>query len=362
MKIIETLLLLVAICALAARAEASLPTTATPAWKSTPDADIALLPLDNAPFPHESRKDGFKAKAGFFPFEKHYNDPTVGFVIPRGFKPSANVDLIIHFHGHRNNVAKELERFRFAPMLNASGKNAILLLPQGPRDAPDSTCGRLEEPGALKKFVDEAIDDLIAMDKLPKGARVRNLVISGHSGAYRVMGFCVRHGGMEDHIRALWLWDSTYGQLEDFAGWVARPAMDQARIDALIGEKKPETAATAGDPATADATASNAGAVAGTPIPTGPWLASTLGPTGKSRQIFSIFTEHLAKNNGTLMTLLDKVGVSHGKWTDVGFDVAIGMALPVRFLATSLAHDDVMTKNEYFRKALEAAEFLESKK
>src|SRR5437870_5270398 len=84
------------------------------AWFSTENAQIILKDFSTAPFPHASRADGWTNRAGTkFSVEK-YRDNTVGIVIPRTFKPSDRVNLIVHFHGHNNYVAKVLDSFSLA--------------------------------------------------------------------------------------------------------------------------------------------------------------------------------------------------------------------------------------------------------
>jgi len=339
----------------------SLPPESVPVWQITPHGQIAFIPLKTSPFPHESRKEGLQGKTTQIPYAGHYDDSTVGFVIPPGYAPNKQVDLIVHFHGHNNRVAKELREFKFAEMLEASGKNAILLLPQGPRDAADSSGGRLEERGALKPFVEEAIAILVAAGKVPQGATVRHLVLSGHSGGYRVIAYCLRHGGMEGHVRAVWLWDATYDKLEDYAAWLARPRLGQSAIESLLAtptpadpsERTPEgtpgSIVNSESPSTSDSLNH----------PSSNGVAHTGDSTVSKRFFLSIFTAHLAENNAVLMALAQKLSVPYGVWQDFDFNSAVRSPVDAHFVATTLEHNDVMTKGAFFQKVLAASNFLD---
>ena len=60
--------------------------------------------LNNAPFPHQDRADGYMRKGIHYLFEEHYSDSSVGVVIPLDYKKKNTVDLLIHFHGWGNSV------------------------------------------------------------------------------------------------------------------------------------------------------------------------------------------------------------------------------------------------------------------
>ncbi|MCX7766405.1 MAG: hypothetical protein N2246_06850 [Candidatus Sumerlaeia bacterium] len=203
-------------------------------WQETEYGEQCFAPLQNAPYPHISRKNGYFYKNDFFPMETHYNDSTVGFFIPQGFKLRETVDFIVHFHGHTNNVRKATEMFQLTQQLNASGKNLIMLFPQGPKEAIDSGCGKLEEPSGFEKFVLEAKDFLTSESKILPTAEIGRIILSGHSGAYRVLGKILTYGGLGEKIKEVYLFDATYGELDSFANWAA--ASDKHRLFSIFTE------------------------------------------------------------------------------------------------------------------------------
>src|ERR1051325_9809035 len=114
-------------------------------WDHTDWGETAIVPMKSAPFPHESRKDGFKYQDKQFPRDPHYIDNSVGLFIPRQFSPDQPTGLLICFHGWDNNVRKALDDYHLREQIARSGKNIILIFPEGPKDASDSGGGRLEE-------------------------------------------------------------------------------------------------------------------------------------------------------------------------------------------------------------------------
>src|SRR5262249_31762372 len=104
---------------------------------------LLLVHLPSAPFPHPQRAEGHKYKDQFFSAAEHYTNGTVAIFIPHGFRETGKIDLIVHFHGWNNNVEGALKKYRLIEQLVASGRNAVLVVPQGPYNASDSFGGKL---------------------------------------------------------------------------------------------------------------------------------------------------------------------------------------------------------------------------
>ena len=173
----------------------------------------------SAPFPHSSRAEGHKYKEEFFPADKHYADSTVALFVPEGFTDRGRVDFVIHFHGWRNTVAGALEQFKLTGQLTDSGRNAILIVPEGPRNAPDSAGGKLEDPDGFNRFMDEVFNVLRQRGVINKNSTVGKIILSGHSGGYKVMSSIVERGGLPDQIREVWLFDGLYAEGGKFLAW-----------------------------------------------------------------------------------------------------------------------------------------------
>lgn len=193
-------------------------------WETRPWGEIGTAPLATAPFPDDSRTTGFTNRRGqSFPREGHYDDPTVAFCIPNGFRPGTSPDFIVHFHGHGNTATSCVVQFRLGEQLEASGRNAILIVPQGPRMAPDSGGGKLEKAGGFAAFMDEALQCLVAAGRLPAEASPRHIILSAHSGGFRVTGMILERGGLTGKIREAWLFDAAYAQWDELARPFATP-------------------------------------------------------------------------------------------------------------------------------------------
>jgi len=256
--------------------------TAAPAmeWELSSLGETAIATLEGAPFPHAARAEGHKRGEAVFPADKHYNDSSVAFFIPVGYRPGDDVDLLLYFHGWNNNVRKAMDEFQLRQQVVRSGKNVILVFPQGPLDAPDSFGGKLEDEGGTARLTAQALDFLKSEGRIPAEAKLGRVVLSGHSGAYRIIHHTLRHGGLDANVSEVLLLDASYGGLEDFSAWAVAH------------------------------------------------------PEGRLR---SVFTAHLADENTELMKLLDAAGAEYLKAEDVDEASAIPDPADTRLFFLSTA-------------------------
>ena len=271
-------------------------------WKSSEYGDLALVPFKSAPFPHVSREHGFQYETMFYPREGHYDDSTVGVFIPKQFKPTKAVNFVVHFHGWNNHVQQVFEQYDLARQMQLSGLNAVLLVPQGPRDANDSGDGKLQnDPGSLTALLNEAVAFLVKEGRVPAGAQLAHVALTAHSGGYLVTTYIVDRKELADKMTDVILFDSTYGGLPAFADYCAA------------------------DP---------------------------------NHRLISICTEHLGHENARLIALLQKRHVK----TRVLFeedltDAEVAKRGPLIVLTTTLEHNDVISKRDYFAKWLRYCRF-----
>jgi hypothetical protein len=181
--------------------------------------ELFVAALTNAPFPHSSRADGHEYQGKKFPASAHYSDSSVAFFIPKGFRPSERIDFVVHFHGWNNNIAQADRDFGLVEQFAASRRNAVLLLPEGPFNAPDSSGGKLEDPLGFERFMTEAMAALRGRPGFSNAVPGR-IVLSGHSGAYRVISAILDVGGMAGSVREVYLFDALYGQAPRFHHWI----------------------------------------------------------------------------------------------------------------------------------------------
>lgn len=181
---------------------------------------LILTQLPAAPFPHPKRAEGHRYHDEFYSAKDHYSDSTVAIFIPKGFRETGRIDFVVHFHGWRNHVAGVLRRYQLVEQLVASGRNAVLVVPQGPFDAPDSFGGKLEDPNGFKQFMGQVADTLKDKSALKrKDFQIGNLILSAHSGGYEVLAAVLDQGGLTEHVKEVWLFDALYAQTDKFLAW-----------------------------------------------------------------------------------------------------------------------------------------------
>ncbi len=190
-------------------------------WVVSEWGETGIFSMENAPFPHESRKDGHTYKNRFFSAEEHYSDSSVALFIPKGYEAGERIHLLYYFHGWGNNIRKAMDEFHLREMVAGSEKNVIMVFPEGPKNASDSTCGRLEEEGAFRALTDEVLGKLQEEGRIPHG-NLGDVALSGHSGAYRVIARGLEHGGLEDHVSDVYLLDASYALTESYIDWIER--------------------------------------------------------------------------------------------------------------------------------------------
>lgn len=180
--------------------------------------EIYRFELDNAPFPHQDRAEGYARNNKFYSAEEHYNDSTTLVYIPKYFSPGKKTDLVVYFHGWYNNVDSMITQFDLVKQFYDSGLNAILIMPEGPKNAPDSFGGKLEEKGVFSKFINETLDSL--GNKLNTAFNLGNIILAGHSGAYRVIAYIIMRGGLTGKISKVILFDGLYADVEKYSYWL----------------------------------------------------------------------------------------------------------------------------------------------
>ena len=206
---------------LAAKAFVVLLTTDNRQPKTAP-GETLLRSFPSAPFPDVSRAAGYTNNGKFYDAASHYSDSTVGIFIPAGFRPSTRrVDFLVHLHGWSNHVSQVLDRYQLREQVAASGLNAILIVPQGPRDAQDSGDGKLEHAaGGFAALMHDVAAYLLAAGKT-RTARIGRIILSAHSGGYKGASHILQIGGLSDHITDVLLFDAAYADLDGFADWQA---------------------------------------------------------------------------------------------------------------------------------------------
>jgi hypothetical protein len=280
----------------------SMAATQTGGWQHSQYGELALPAFKSAPYPHASRDKGFRRDTTFYPRDPHYVDSTVGVFVPKGFKGGSRVNFVVHFHGFNNHVEQVFQQYDLAREMQLSGLNAVLLVPQGPRDVPDEDDGKLEhDPGSLEALLREAIGFLAKDGRVPANAGIGNVALTTHSGGYLVATSILGRNELPDRLTDVILFDSTYGGLVQVADWCA---------------------------------------------------------ADKRRRMISICTQHLGHQNARLIALLQKRHVEPRVLLEDDLTPAeVAKRGPLFVLTTTLEHNDVINKRDYFADWLRACRF-----
>jgi len=181
---------------------------------------LIVQPFASAPFPHPARAQGHQYKDKVFPAREHYADSTVAIFVPKGFRKTKQIDVVVHFHGWYNTVADTLKQYQLIEQLIESGKHAVLVVPEGPHNAPDSFGGKLEDPEGFKRFMDEVLTTLKQRGGFEEeNLAIGTIILSGHSGGYRVISSILDRGGLSPKVKEVWLFDALYAETEKFLAW-----------------------------------------------------------------------------------------------------------------------------------------------
>jgi hypothetical protein len=154
----------------------------------------------------------------------------------------------------------------------------------------------MEDPNGFANLVNDVVKFLHDEGKVAT-TKIGKIVLTAHSGGYKATGFVLQHGGMNDHITDVLLFDATYGQLELFADWIAQNDKVQ----------------------------------------------------GANRRLVSIFTQHLADENFELLTLLRARNVEFDLLMDKNCtEDRLRQRKPIFMHTQDLSHGDTVSKTDNY--------------
>ena len=169
-------------------------------------------------FPDTARAKGHTYNKVLYTAADHYMDSSVLIIAPKNLDAAKNVDLIFWFHGWGNNIDSAVVRYKLAKQFAASKLNAVLVLAETTKDAPDSYGGKLEQADIFKNLVNEVLIKLKKEKVIGKKSKARNVLLAGHSGAYRVMAYILQNGNVP--VKEVILFDALYAETNKFLHWV----------------------------------------------------------------------------------------------------------------------------------------------
>jgi hypothetical protein len=173
-------------------------------------------------FPDSGRINGHIYDSVFYSAIGHYSDSSVMIIVPKKCKADKRVDLIFWFHGWNNNIDSALMHFGLARQFAEAGVNAVLVLAETAKNAPDSYGGKLENKDEFRNLVNDVLEKLAERHAISASAGAGNIVLAGHSGAYRVMAHILQNGNLP--VKTVILFDALYSQTDKFLSWIAAGA------------------------------------------------------------------------------------------------------------------------------------------
>jgi hypothetical protein len=169
-------------------------------------------------FPDTARAAGHSYDKVLYTAAEHYNDSSVLIIVPPQLKFAGNIDVIFWFHGWRNNIDSAAAYFELVKQFMASNRNAILVLPETTKNAPDSYGGKLEQKDIFKNLLNDIMHELKTEKIIGKRTKAGSIVLAGHSGAFRVMAYVLQNGGIE--VSQVILFDGLYSQVDKYSAWI----------------------------------------------------------------------------------------------------------------------------------------------
>jgi hypothetical protein len=171
-------------------------------WQTDDWGTWTVVDLPSAPFP-----DGAAS----------YDDSSVLIALPPGYADSGELTEVTHLHGHNAILEDVVAEQYIREQLALSGRNAVLIAPQGAEDAADSDFGKLDLPGGHLDLVQDVVC-VLYRDGLIEKPGIGMNVLSAHSGGYNATANILQAGGLD--ISAVHLFDALYGRQDVFADFV----------------------------------------------------------------------------------------------------------------------------------------------
>ena len=176
------------------------------------------LTSSHTSFPDTGRIEGHLYDNILYNAVDHYSDSSVIIITPKNFIARKKVDMIFWFHGWNNNIDSALVRYGLSRQFAESGTNAVLVLAETAKDAPDSYGGKLEQKNTFRKLVADVLQKLVDMHVISASDRIGNVILAGHSGAYRVMANILQNGNVP--VNEVILFDALYAETDKFLTWL----------------------------------------------------------------------------------------------------------------------------------------------
>ncbi|MEO7983204.1 MAG: hypothetical protein ABI688_03880 [Bacteroidota bacterium] len=169
-------------------------------------------------FPDTARTNGHIYNKVLYDAATHYMDSSVLIIAPKKLNANKKIDLVFWFHGWQNCIDSAAIRYELIKQFEASHLNAVLVLAETTKNAPDSYGGKLEHNNTFKELVADVLQELKKEKAVSKKCEPGNILLAGNSGAYRVMAHILANGNIP--VQEVILFDAMYGQTDKFMHWI----------------------------------------------------------------------------------------------------------------------------------------------
>jgi hypothetical protein len=207
------------------------PSLVAPASQSTRTRDEALLTVE-ATVP-------LRLQSAAFP-----SQPVPGALayVPAGVDTGHPLHVVVFFHGWNGCAAAVAsdEQIPCRPggprrgsldligQFRASGRAAVLLIPQLGLETQRGDPGQLGARDGLRRFLDESLTALAPQLGAHRVDELASVSVVAHSGGYEAAYAVLRQGGVE--VQRVAFFDATYTGIPTLAGWL-RPSLENPFLD-----------------------------------------------------------------------------------------------------------------------------------
>ncbi len=184
---------------------------------------IIRFSSSNAMFPDTARMHGHDYNGKHYDANTCYSDSSILIYVPKHFSSKKKINYVFWFHGWGNNIDSACKQYDLLNQFDVSKRNAVFIFPEGPKNAPDSYGGKLEQPTVFQNLMKEVISYLVKNKIIQRQPVFNidnyNISLAGHSGAYRVISKIINFSPVNEVI----LFDAMYGGNDAYLQWLSVP-------------------------------------------------------------------------------------------------------------------------------------------
>jgi hypothetical protein len=158
--------------------------------------------------------------------------------VPAGIDRARPLDVVVFFHGWNGCAAAVASpvaipcraqgprrgALDLVGQMRASGRAAVLVIPQLAMERPSGDAGRFRRPEHFRIFLQEVLDGVAPQVGARSVDALGRVIIAAHSGGYEAALLVLKHGGVT--VDQLSFFDAFYGGTYQVAGWLQQSLED----------------------------------------------------------------------------------------------------------------------------------------